>query len=90
MFVKVENKNPHLRSKEFYWYAKDNNTKMHYLFTESAMETAATRAMNNPEDIPVLEEEVEQTKSFIAGYITGCISCLAGMGIGYLLFLKLS
>ena len=87
MFVKIENKNPHLRSQEFYWYAKDNNTNMHYLFTESAMETASTRAMNNPEDIPEIQSfslGIDKNK-FWLGYFSGCLSSLIGVFSIYLL-----
>lgn len=91
MFVKIENKNPHLRSQEFYWYAKDDNTKMHYLFTESAMETAATRAINNPEDIPEVKYEsfgIDQNK-FWFGYFSGFSTAIIGVFLTYWLINQL-
>lgn len=84
MFVRVENKNPYITSREYYWYTKSENVD--YLFTESQLKTAADRALNNPEDIPVLENEIKETNSFIVGYFVGCASCLIGIGLGYLLF----
>lgn len=72
MFVKVQNKNPYVTSREYYWYVKDND--VHYLFTESQLKTAIDRAISNPEDIPVLDPPKECEDTFSPGFYIGFLS----------------
>lgn len=72
MFTKVENKNPYVTSREYYWHVQDNN--IDYLFTESQLKTAMDRALNNPEDLPKLAPPEDCEDTFSSGFYIGFLS----------------
>lgn len=76
--VKVKNKNRHIHADEYYYYASDEEG-VDYLFSKAELEKASTRAIKNPEDIPVIENDIK----FIKGFFTG----MAILIVTYFLFL---
>jgi len=77
MFTKVENKNPYLTAKEYYWHTTHDG--IDYLFTESQCRIASDRALNNPEDIPVFTESPKPdiryslAIAYCLGFITSAV-----------------
>lgn len=77
-FYKVENKDRYKTAAHSYFLAKDE--KNSYLFTESDLSTAVTRAKSNPEDIPDEDFEKERFwKPFGLGLAVGLMICMIAM-----------
>ena len=51
MFKKVKNSNRYRSAAKHYWFIRDGEHTP-YLFSDSQMESARSRATDNPEDVP--------------------------------------
>ncbi len=72
MFKKVKNTNRYRSAAKHYWFIRDGEHTP-YLFSDSQMNSAANRATENPEDVPLRGGVGHSTGFVVFSFVSGVV-----------------